>query len=190
VKTLYKISGIVAVMAVWVSIIGSIIITRLNIFADTPISYFGVNESTKYLFISGLLIAAAGFIIFAIYARRLLQASFWAPIVLITGQIAQIMVAVTPYNGNSAIKIVHLFSAYFLALSMPFAIGIYAFTAGTSRYRNINRRFFIIEALLFCIGIAWFIFSPIAGAFSEIIVGIAFDIWVLTLSIKFLSHRN
>jgi hypothetical protein len=190
VKKLYKFSGIIAVMAVWVSIISSIIIADLNIFADTPISDLGVDLRTRYLFISGLLISAVAFSTFAIRTHLILKTSLLAPIVLIAGQVSQVIVAATPYNAVTYIKMLHLVAAYTLAFSMPITMGLYAFTAKNKLLNRLNRRFFFAELLLFTFGLSWFIFAPNAGALSEILVGITFDIWVLTLSFKLFNVKR
>lgn len=183
-------SGFIAVASVWVSIPLSILIARLNILSDMPISSLGTNQSTKHLFIAGLLLSALAFSAFAIRAYKILDSSVLAPAILIAGQIAQVIVAVTPYNVTSVIRPIHVIAAYILAFSMPVAMGFYSFTAKNLKFRDINIVLLQLEILLFTLGLGWFIFAPSAGALSEILTAVVFDVWVVVVTSRVLnSHK-
>lgn len=180
-------SGFFAVVTVWIGIIVAILRAPLNLLSDQPISSLGTNSRTSLLFAATLILSSVWFVMFALYLRQKMQAHVIAPVSLIIGQVAQVLVALAPYNVAGATRYIHVAAAYMVAISLPLSMYLYAKTSRNNYLKKLTMRFFVVELSAFVLGLGWFIFAPTAGGLAEITTAVVFDVWVLTIGLKLLQ---
>ncbi|MDQ3123177.1 MAG: hypothetical protein M3Q14_00620 [bacterium] len=181
-------SGIAGIAILWLSVITSLILTRFNVLGTLPISYLGVYDNSRYLFNGGLILSALLLLLFMCHVGRQIILSKVFLAVFFLGQLSQIIVALTAYNSQSIEKTIHVIFAFALALTLP--VSMYAFKKSpgvTGNIKLMTSRLLNIELVMFVLGIGWFVRASAAGALSEMIVAVVFDVWIIVLSLKLLQ---
>ena len=174
----------IGVAVLWFSVGSALLITHFDVLAALPISYLGVYDTSKFLFNGGLILSSLMFIIFARFLNKQLHASLIFFQVFLCGQICQIIVALTPYDSQSIIRQIHVIAAFALAFCLPASMYVFMVSGQVAQsLRNTTKWFFYAEVLLFSAGIGTFIFASTAGALSEIVTAVAFDMWIVWLSL-------
>ena len=183
-----KYCGFLAIAVLWSTVLASIFVTKFNLFGTLPVSYLGVYEQSKYLFNGGLIVSSILLLGFLYYFSEHQPLSKWFIAIFVAGQICQIIVALTPYNSQSYIRSVHVVSAFALAFTLPLSMYALRYSRSVSAaVLKVTSRFLQLELVLFVLGIGWFISASAAGALSEIITAIGYDVWVIALSMKLLK---
>lgn len=184
-ESLTKYAGPVGIAILWLSVGLSLFITQFDVLARKPISYLGVYQDSKYLFNSGLILSSVLLIVFLSYLRKTFKPSNKFLIVFLLGQIAQIVVALTPFNSTNFIRPVHVVVAFLLAFTLPASMYLFrSATNLTEKQRRFTSKFLQTELLLFILGIGWFVLASHGGALAEIVTALTFDVWIIYLSLK------
>lgn len=173
------------IATLWLTVLVALLRTNFDVFGRLPISYLGIFQTSKQLFDGGLIIASVLLLIFLTFLTRKLRPSKWFIYIFMIGQLCQIVVALTPYNAHSVIKSIHVISAFGLAFTLPFSMRAFKHSVAVPVHlRTLTGRFLRVELLLFVLGLGWFILASKAGALSEIVTAIGFDVWIVWLSVR------
>lgn len=155
---------------------------HLGLIDPRPISYLGLYPETRLLFSSGLIVSSMLFIMFGYYIKRLFNVKNRFLIYLITGQIAQIVVAIIPDTARTRGKVVHTIAGFTLAFSLPFLIRAFAASQSKSKYHRLYRRLYRLEQGALTVGLAVFIFTKGVAPLGEALPTVGFHVWVLALT--------
>ena len=185
---LLKYSGFAGVGIIWTSILAGIILAQLNILSKTPLSQLGVTPSSQFIFILGLSASAICLSLFSFYAYQQLKSSVWAPVVMTAGQLCLIGVALTPYTATNFVRPLHIGLGFVSALSIPIAMGIFAYSAES--FRKLCQLFFMVGLVFFTLGLGSFIFAPVGGALSQIVTTLTFHVWIIVLSWQIIANKQ
>lgn len=184
-SSILKYSGMMGIAVLWISVGLSLYITRFDVLGLRPISYLGVYSDSKYLFNSGLILASLLLILFLYYLSTQLRLSKPFIFFFTLGQVCQIIVALTPFNAASVIRPIHVVAGFLLAVTLPTTIWLFTrFPELSVQLKELSKRFFYAEIILFVLGISWFVFASTAGALSEILTAVAFDVWIVAISLQ------
>lgn len=184
-QLLSKYGGMAAIAILWLSVGFSILLVRLDILGDLPVSYLGVYQQSQYIFNTGLILSASLLIVFVYYLDKRIQLTWAFKSVFIFGQLCQILVALTPYNAPTIVRPVHTVAGFSLAITLPLGIWLFSRTPHLPHpIRRSARVFFFVELVLFVLGIGWFVLAATGGALAEIVTALAFDSWIIVLSIQ------
>lgn len=190
-KNLVKYSGILGIGTLWGSVGLSLYIARINILGKRPISDLGVYPSTKYLFNIGLILTSIFLLTFLHNLSKNLKLSKVFVATFMIGQICQIIIAFTPFNSTNILRPIHVIAGFAFAITLPLSIWLFSKTPNISRrIKTVSRCFFYTELLLFTIGISWFVLASRAGALSEMLTAIAFDLWIVVLTIRLIKDKD
>lgn len=187
-RTLLRFSGIAGIAVLWLSVGISLLVTGLDVFAQRPISYLGIYDSSKHSFNSGLIVAAMLLLAFlcSLSQRFRLTKPFIISFVVL--QLSQIVVALTPFNATNIARPIHVIAGFTLAVMLPLSMELFTHTPDISdEVRATTRGFFRVELVLFVLGIGWFVLASRGGALAEIVTAIGFDVWIVWLSLRCLK---
>lgn len=178
------ISGLLAISVLWLSVGWSLVVTKLDIFGKLPISYLGVFQESKTVFNFSLIVSACLLLAFCYFASQQLRLSRYFIATFILGQLAQITVAVTPFNSTSIARPVHVVAGFVLAFSLPLSMYWFMRSDIPAKLHDLTKFFLKIEIALFILGIGWFVLASSGGALAEIVTAVAFDLWIVAISLK------
>ncbi len=105
------------------------------------------------------------------------------------GQAGQIIAAFTPYGMDSSLRLVHTLAAYTLAFSLPLLIRQFARSQAKSGL-NIYRRLFLLELLLFVVGIGIFSFTKGIAPLGEALPAVGFHLWIFVVTFNRNNSKN
>ena len=168
----------------WLSVTTSLLITKLDVLGTLPISYLGVFDSSKYIFNIGLILSSILLLLFSIYLYRKLNLTKLFLVIVATGQIAQVIVALTPFSSQSIARPVHVIAGFVIAFSLPLSMLAFLRSKVPNNLHKATRELFFVELILFILGIGWFVIASRAGALAEIVTAVTFDTWILYISLK------
>jgi hypothetical membrane protein len=182
--SLTKYAGPAGIAILWLSVGLSLLTTRFDVLARKPISYLGVYQDSRLLFNTGLLVSASLLIVFATYLRKTFKPSNKFLTVFLIGQVAQIIVALTPFNATNFIRPLHVSVAFLLAFTLPASMHLFRSAQNLSeKEKRLTSKFLQTELLLFVLGIGWFVIASSGGALAEIVTALTFDIWIIYLGL-------
>ncbi|MDQ3123243.1 MAG: hypothetical protein M3Q14_00975 [bacterium] len=179
-----RFSGIVTVMILRVTILTSIYITHLDIFGSNPLSSVGTDNRTALIFSVGLISASLTLLFFTQYLSRVYIVSKSFLIILIVGQIGQIIAALVHFGGEQPDRAIHSYAALTLAFSIPLALWRFAAAQTDPSIRRRAYLLFWVELACFVIGIGVFSFVIKGAPIGQIITALAFHAWIIYFSLR------
>lgn len=184
---LFNYSGILAVLTLWVSVATSIIVADLPLLGIRPLSSLGVIPSSSVYFSVGLITSAILILIFTLKLNALYKPSGWFFIVVLIGQVGQIMSAIVPFGGNQPARAIHTIAAFVLAFSVPVVLGIFYRSLPDGSFRLIAYRLFVLELAAFILGIGFFVLVGKAAPVAQGIPAVVFHAWLVTTNLAYLQ---
>lgn len=134
-KPLALYSGILGIIVLLASVGLGMYWSGLGILDDRPISYLGLDESSGQIFANGLIISALLFIHFGFQIRKIFPTNKAFIILLILGQIFQIVAALAVNEGST--KILHTISAFGIVFTLPALMWQFAKTQPDGHFKDV-----------------------------------------------------
>lgn len=160
------------------------IVGGLKLIDPRPISYLGVNPSTRRAFSVILLVSAALFVSFAFYVVHELKAGVLFLLIFLIGQVGQLISALVPIGSHTVIGQIHTTAAFTLAFSFPLLILAFTLSRLHSPFRRLYAILLAFELITFTVGIGSFIFTRGAAPLSEIFAAIGFHVWIIVITLR------
>lgn len=157
-----------------------------SFFGTLPLSHLGLEDASKYWFSAGLIIAAILTISFLYYLNDVFTIRRAFIISAVIGQIGQVIVALAPDAGRW--QTVHTTAAFVLAFSIPILMWIFASSLRVSDLKKVILRLFVLEVVLFIIGIGCFVTINKAVPLSQALPAIGFHIWLIVITFNKAVH--
>jgi hypothetical membrane protein len=176
---LSRFSGIMAIISLWLTVLYGMQRIGLSFFDNRPLSYLGVAPATQAIFTTGLVVAALLIIIFGYYLKSNYPTSkaFWY--LLVGGQIAQVITALTPDRGVT--QAIHTIAAFTIVFSLPLLMWQFAKSQPMGKFRRWCYRLFYLEVASFIIGIGLFTLTRGVAPLGEMLPALAFHAWIVFL---------
>lgn len=182
-NSLMRFSGVAGVILLWTTTLLAMNRIDLGLVDTRPLSHLGIEPWSSVLFSTGLLVSSALFIIFAFYIKKAYGANQRFLFYFLIGQAGQIIVAIAPYGMNSSYRLVHTVAAFTLAFSLPFLIREFARSQTFTKYNKLFRSLFLIELVMFVVGIGIFTMTEGIAPIGEILPAVGFHIWIIVTTI-------
>lgn len=180
---LIRYSGVAGVILLWTTTLLAMRRIGLGLVDARPLSHLGIEPWSSMLFSTGLLVSSALFIIFAVYAKKAYRANQRFLVYFLIGQAGQIIVAIAPYGMNSSYRLVHTVAAFTLAFSLPFLIREFARSQSHIKYSKLFRYLFLLELVMFVVGIGIFTMTSGIAPIGEILPAVGFHIWIIAATL-------
>ena len=178
-KVLIRFTGLAGVILLWTTTLLAMLRTGLGLIDSRPLSHLGVDPLSSMLFSTGLVVSSVLFVLFALFARRTYRANKRFLIYFFIGQAGQIIVAVAPYGMDSSYRLIHTVAAFTLAFSLPFLIREFAHSQKVVRYQKLFRYLFLLELVMFVVGMGIFTMTRGIAPIGEILPAVGFHIWII-----------
>lgn len=180
---LARYSGVAGVVILWTTTLLAMRRASLGLVDNRPLSHLGVDPLSSMLFSTGLVISSALFIKFALYIMATHRANSRFFIYFLIGQAGQIIVAIAPYGMNSSYRLIHTIAAFTLAFSLPLLIREFARSQGDSQYQPLYRTLFMLELVMFVVGMGIFTMTRGIAPMGEILPAVGFHIWIIVVTL-------
>ena len=181
-QKIIRFTGILAILILYIGIIYGLFSINLHLFSSRPISYLGVDHRTMYLFRTTLILAAIFMIIFGLQVKKVFQSSSSFILILIFGQICQIITALLLDNGST--KSLHSLTAFALAFSLPLLMWRFTVSQSNKQIHKLSLNLVIAETISLTIGLSLFIFVKGYAPFGEILTVLFFHLWVILITLN------
>ena len=173
-------TGVVAVIAVWTTLLAATARTGFDLLGEEPLSYLGTEPRSAGLFTLGLAVPAVLLTAFHQHLRRRFPVSSGFSFAMLAGLAGQMVAAFVPIGGDPAVHRVHTTSALVLGASLPLLMWRFAAGQPAGPWRRLSYAFFWSELAGCVAGI--YLSAQMVAPLAEILPGAVFHAWVFTVT--------